>query len=186
MKSAAAIRAASAKACGISTRTSSSCSSMAFCGLPDIRAARSARSPIGPIRSGVEVGERHTRSVMTREFPLDYDRAGDLVRQIGMLRVEATLTDVYQQLLNTALVILASQAAKTFLVSLFIIYMFHLLVTRHLVAIAEFVSSYSLARPPPPLRLDRRPPREADELDKVVDGVQRHVRQPAACLWRAA
>ena len=47
--------------------------------------------------------------------------------------------------------------------------MFHLLVTRHLVAIAEFVSGYNLARPPPPLQLDRRPPREADELDKVID-----------------
>nr|WP_247526401.1 PAS domain-containing sensor histidine kinase [Bradyrhizobium sp. 199] len=47
--------------------------------------------------------------------------------------------------------------------------MVHLLVTRHLVAIAEFVSKYSLTRPPPPLRLARRPPYDADELDKVID-----------------
>ena len=79
------------------------------------------------------------------------------------------MTEVYRQLLNRTLVILASQAAKTFLVSFFIVYMFHLLVTRHLVAIAGFVSGYNLARPPPPLQLDRRPPHEADELDKVVD-----------------
>jgi len=46
--------------------------------------------------------------------------------------------------------------------------LFHLLVTRHLAAIAEFVTGYNLARPPPPLRLDRRPPREADEFDKVI------------------
>ena len=50
----------------------------------------------------------------------------DVNRQIGVLHVEATLTDVYRQLLNRALVILASQAAKTFLVSFFIVYMFHL------------------------------------------------------------
>src|SRR3954447_10604246 len=135
--------------------------------LPDIRAAevREIADRPNPIR--VEVGERNTRSIMTREFPLSTKVQGTS-RAIGTLRVEATLTDVYQQLLNRALVILASQAAKTFLVSLFIIYMFHLLVTRHLVAIAEYVGKYSLGRPPPPLRLERRPPYEADELDKVV------------------
>ncbi|MBB4360258.1 PAS domain S-box-containing protein [Bradyrhizobium sp. CIR18] len=136
--------------------------------LPDIRAAevREIADRPNPIR--LAVGEPSTRSVVTRDYPLNTIVQGT-AREIGVLHVEATLTDVYQHLLNRALVILASQAAKTFLVSLFIIYMFHLLVTRHLVAIAEFVSKYSLARPPPPLRLERRPPYDADELDKVID-----------------
>ena len=111
--------------------------------LPGIRAAevREIADRPNPIR--VAVGERSARSIMTREYPLNTTVQGT-ARAIGMLRVEATLSEVYQQLLNRALVILASQAAKTFLVSLFIIYMFHLLVTRHLVAIAEFVGKYSL------------------------------------------
>ena len=136
--------------------------------LPDIRAAevREIADRPNPIR--VAVGERTTRSVVARDYPLTYTVQGT-ARAIGVLHVEATLSDVYQQLLNRALVILASQAAKTFLVSLFIIYMFHLLVTRHLVAIADFVSKYSLARPPPPLQLERRPPYDPDELDKVID-----------------
>ena len=136
--------------------------------LPDIRAAevREIADRPNPIR--VAVGERTTRSVVARDYPLTYTVQGT-ARAIGVLHVEATLSDVYQQLLNRALVILASQAAKTFLVSLFIIYMFHLLVTRHLVAIADFVSKYSLARPPPPLHLERRPPYDPDELDKVID-----------------
>ncbi|SCB38694.1 PAS domain S-box-containing protein [Bradyrhizobium shewense] len=136
--------------------------------LPDIRAAevREIADRPNPIR--LAIGEPSTRSVVTRDYPLKTNVQGT-AREIGVLHVEATLTDVYQHLLNRALVILASQAAKTFLVSLFIIYMFHLLVTRHLVAIAEFVSKYSLARPPPPLRLERRPPYDADELDKVID-----------------
>jgi len=136
--------------------------------LPDIRAAevREIADRPNPIR--VAVGERSTRSVVTRDYPLAYTVQGT-ARAIGVLHVEATLSDVYQQLLNRALIILASQAAKTFLVSLFIIYMFHILVTRHLVAIAEFVSKYSLARPPPPLHLERRPPYDPDELDKVID-----------------
>ncbi|MGX4804028.1 ATP-binding protein [Bradyrhizobium guangdongense] len=136
--------------------------------LPDIRAAevREIADRPNPIR--VAVGERRSRSVVTRDYPLTYTVQGS-ARTIGVLHVEATLSDVYQQLLHRALVILATQAAKTFVVSLFIIYMFHFLVTRHLVAIAEFVSKYSLARPPPPLHLERRPPHHPDELDKVIE-----------------
>lgn len=136
--------------------------------LPDVQSVeiREIASRANPVR--LAFGQHATRSVIAREYSLDYVMQGGR-RQIGVLRVEATLTEVYRQLLNKALVILASQAAKTFLVSFFILYLFHLLVTRHLVAVAEFVSGYNLARPPPPLRLDRRPPREADELDKVIE-----------------
>lgn len=136
--------------------------------LPSMRAAevREIADRPNPIR--VAVGERSSRSVVTRDYLLTTTVQGT-ARAIGVLHVEATLSDVYQQLLNRALVILASQAAKTFIVSLFIIYMVHILVTRHLVAIADFVSKYSLARPPPPLHLQRRPPYDPDELDKVID-----------------
>jgi PAS domain S-box-containing protein len=136
--------------------------------LPDIRAVEVSEiaDRQHPIR--IAVGKRGSGSAISRIFPLDYVVQG-AKRQIGVLYVEATLTDVYRELLTRALVILASQAAKTFIVSFFIVYMFHWLVTRHLGAIAGFVSGYNVARPPPSLRLDRRPPRDADELDKVVD-----------------
>ncbi|RXH13545.1 ATP-binding protein [Bradyrhizobium guangzhouense] len=136
--------------------------------LPGMRAAEVHEIADRPNPISVAVGERGGRSVVTRDYPLTYAIQG-IARPIGVLHVEATLSDVYRQLLNRALVILASQAAKTFLVSLFIIYMFHFLVTRHLVAIAEFVSKFNLARPPPPLHLERRPPSDPDELDRVID-----------------
>jgi PAS domain S-box-containing protein len=136
--------------------------------LPDIRAVEIHEIADRPNPIHIAVGERGSRSIVTREYPLEYVMQGSK-RQIGILYVEATLTEVYRQLLNRALVILVSQAAKTFLVSFFIVYMFHRLVTRHLAAIAGFVSGYNLARPPPPFQLDRRPPREADELDQVVE-----------------
>jgi PAS domain S-box-containing protein len=136
--------------------------------LPDIQAVEISEIADRPDPIRIAVGKRSPRSVITRRYPLHPVMQG-ANRQIGVLYVEATLTEVYRQILNRALVILASQAAKTFLVSFFVVYMFHWLVTRHLVAVAGFVSGYNLARPPPPLRLDRQPPREADELDKVVD-----------------
>ena len=137
-------------------------------GLPDIRAAEIHEIADHPNPIHIGVGERRSRTIMTREYPLEHVIQGSK-RQIGVLYVEATLTEVYRQLLNRTLIILVSQAAKTFLVSFFIVYIFHWLVTRHLAAIAGFVSGYNLALPPPPLQLDRRPPREADELDQVVE-----------------
>jgi HAMP domain-containing protein len=44
----------------------------------------------------------------------------------------------------------------------------HRLVTRHLTALAGFLGAYDLRRPPPPLRLQRRPPKDMDELDHLV------------------
>ncbi|GLR83361.1 ATP-binding protein [Bradyrhizobium iriomotense] len=136
--------------------------------LPDIQAVEIREFADRPNPLRVVVGDSGGRSVVARDYPIDYVSQGEKHR-IGTLHVEATLTDVYRQLLNRALIILASQAAKTFLVSLFIIYMFHLLVTRHLVAIAEFVSKFTLARQQPPLHLERGPSHELDELDKVID-----------------
>ncbi|MDA9525246.1 ATPase [Bradyrhizobium sp. CCBAU 11434] len=136
--------------------------------LPGIRAVEIREVIDRPDPIHISVGDRSARASIARDYPLDYMVRGTK-RPIGILYVEATLTEVYQHLLNRTLVILASQAAKTFLVSLFILYIFHVLVTRHLVTIADFVGSYNLARPPPPLQLSRRGRDKPDELDKVAD-----------------
>ena len=52
--------------------------------------------------------------------------------------------------------------------SLFVLYLNHRLVTRHLTALAGFLRHYDVLRHPPPLSLQRRPPTEKDELDDVV------------------
>jgi PAS domain S-box-containing protein len=136
--------------------------------LPGIRAAEISEVIDRPGPIHIAVGERSAHASIVREYPLDYMIRGTK-RPIGTLYVEATLSEVYRNLLNRTLVILASQAAKTFLVSLFILYIFHLFVTRHLITIAGFAGSYNLARPPRPLRLNRRAQQGTDELDKVAD-----------------
>jgi PAS domain S-box-containing protein len=87
---------------------------------------------------------------------------------IGTLRVEATLSNVYRHLLDAAVIILISQAAKTFLVSLFILYLFHRLVTRHLSAIASNLGRYRITDTAFKLRLQRRPLPHEDELERVT------------------
>lgn len=136
--------------------------------LPGIRAVEIREVIDRPDPIHILIGDRSAHPSIAREYPLDYMIRGTK-RPIGVLYVEATLTEIYRHLLNRTLVILASQAAKTFVVSLFILYIFHILVTRHLTTIASFVGSYNLARPPPPLQLSRRVRDRPDELDKVAD-----------------
>jgi signal transduction histidine kinase len=116
----------------------------------------------------VTVGQRGTGSLLAREIPIYRVIRGSEQQQIGVLHVEATLSGVYSYLLNRVLIILVGQGAKTFLVSLFIIYIFHWLVTRHLITIAEFVRGYDFRRPSAPLRLIRKMRASPDELDQVV------------------
>ncbi|GGF33693.1 hypothetical protein GCM10011611_44930 [Aliidongia dinghuensis] len=115
----------------------------------------------------VSVGSSRARGVIVREVPLTRTESGQ-TRAIGVLRAEATLEGIYRRLGNTAIVLLLTQGVKTFLVSLFILYIVHRLITRHLFEIADFVDEYDLRAPSPPLRLNRRRPKIDDELDHVV------------------
>jgi len=134
--------------------------------LPDVRAV-TVREVGTAHPLVISVGERRGGPVLTRELPINREVEGKQ-RQIGTLYVEATLNDAYRRLFGEALVILISQGAKTFLVSLFIIFFFHWLVTRHLKTVAQFMRSYDFHRPVTPLLLARRAPAEPDELDQVV------------------
>jgi len=135
--------------------------------LADVRAAevRETGSIASPLV--VSAGKRMNDAVISREFPISY-RVHGTQRVLGTLYVEATLSDLYRALAQTALLILVSQAANTFLVALFIIYIFSRLVTRHLAAIARLVGRYDFRESPRPFALQRREPRQADELDRVV------------------
>jgi PAS domain S-box-containing protein len=68
----------------------------------------------------ISVGKLAVRNVVGREYPVQYSHLGE-IRQIGTLMVQASLDGVYQRLLQKALVILISNAIKTFLVAGFMI-----------------------------------------------------------------
>jgi PAS domain S-box-containing protein len=135
--------------------------------LPDMRAVEVREAGIARDPLVIRLGQRSASSAITREYPLLHNVTGQSSR-IGTLYVEATLEDVYQRLFHTAFTTLVRQGAEIFLVSLFIIYIFHNLVTRHLFAIATFVDSYRINHPPLPLRLRRPPRQQEDELQQVV------------------
>jgi diguanylate cyclase (GGDEF)-like protein len=120
----------------------------------------------------IAVGEHRDRSIISRDIPIRRPDAAN-PRVIGNLHAEIALDGVYRRLAAAAIVILISQGIKTFLVSTFILFVVHRLVTRHLFAIADHVDDYDLRRPSPPLRLYRSPPKAGDELERVVAAINR-------------
>jgi len=91
-------------------------------------------------------------------------------RAIGVLMSRRRWATSYQQLLNRALIILASQAAKDvpgFACSSSTCS--HSGERGIWSPSPTFVSKYSLARPPPPLHLERRPPYDPRRAGQVID-----------------
>lgn len=104
------------------------------------------------------------REELTRSFPL---RHGALY--LGTLRVGASLDEVHARLRGRVLVLLVTEAAQTFLVALFVFYLFQRLVTRHLATMAAYTRGLDAEHLDVPLRLGRgaREGPARDELEEV-------------------
>jgi len=136
--------------------------------LPSIRAAEVRETASSAHSLKVLRGERQTSQAVVKEFPLVC--CGTHPQIIGVLLVEATLADIYRDLAAQAVVILLSNAAKTFLVALFILFVVHRLATRHLLDIAASIGNVTPQAEAPPLQLRRQHVR-GDELDQLVDAL---------------
>lgn len=136
--------------------------------LPDIKAvevkehSEQFSKPLHIVR-----GEPGTRNIILRNYPIFHQTSGEN-REIGVLSIQVSLTEVYQRLWEKAIVILFSQGVKTFLVSLFTLYIFYYLVTHHLSEIATFLKNFNVEREPVKLMLHRKSNDREDELDQVV------------------
>jgi len=111
-----------------------------------------------------------------RDYRLVYSEPRQDLRHIGQLYVKASLEEIYTRLLNKALVILASQGVKTFLVSFFILFMVHQIATRHLITISRHAAVFDFQTPQVLDRLHNElnlnrvstPRNRGDELDQVT------------------
>ena len=91
---------------------------------------------------------------------------------LGELRVTATLSGVWKRLRERVLVILGTQAFKTFAVSLFILFIVDRLITRHLMEMVDYAQHLDLNHLDSPLILSRREKgNRKDELGHVVSAI---------------
>ena len=101
-----------------------------------------------------KAGEKRTSRVISREFPLYFTHRNRQI-YLGKLLVVANLEGVYQRLKDKVLVILVTQTIKTFLVSLFILFLFQVLVGRYLKTISAWSEALHADEMAKPLELGR-------------------------------
>ncbi|CAM2066326.1 Histidine kinase [Sulfidibacter corallicola] len=132
--------------------------------LPDIEYVR-----VDPVDfDSLEVGTPMETATKVRKVALYFDKDGTR-NYLGELTVVASLEGIYARLREKVLIVLTTQAIKTFLVSAFMLFIFNFIIIRHLEKIAGFAHNFSLDKPIENLTLDRSATRGGnDELDQVV------------------
>lgn len=118
----------------------------------------------------IAVGQKISKSTVTEELPLLY-KGKNFEREIGRLKIVASLTGVYSRLFERMLTILVSQGIKTFLVSAFIFYIVHFLIIRHLTFLSSYLKNLEAGKPPPVVKLNRTFNSPSDELDQMVQSL---------------
>ncbi|MGE0087709.1 MAG: ATP-binding protein [Desulfococcaceae bacterium] len=115
----------------------------------------------------ISAGQPGTKHMRKYEFPLVYVQR-KISYHLGTLYVTASLEGVYRRLIEKMIVILISQTIKTFLVSLFIFFLFYLLVGRHLRVMGEYAGKLNWENLDSPLILKRKGKKD-DELDALTN-----------------
>lgn len=133
--------------------------------LPDIEHLRLEIYP----DSEIVMGELQSDGgIMIRTFELVHE--GRESYELGALTVTASMDAAYAALQQKLIVIFSTEAAKTFVLSVIILWIFQVAVTRHLGAMAAYATKFSVDHLDEPLRLDRAASdrHRSDELGQVT------------------
>ena len=112
----------------------------------------------------------HDTPLIKRSYILEHITPEGERYALGTLQINLSLERIHRHLKEQILVILATQGIKTFLVSIFILYIFWKLVTQHLGTLSRYAGTLTLDRLDQPLDL-RRNADSADELSQVVSAI---------------
>ncbi|HEB56268.1 MAG TPA: diguanylate cyclase [Gammaproteobacteria bacterium] len=119
----------------------------------------------------IKKGKNQTTQTIRETFPLVAHDFGK-ENHVGQLTVVASLSHIYRNLMDKVLVILASQAIKTILISAVIIFAFYYLVTRHLQHISRYTRNFNLENSSD-CQLKRSQYKQPDELDYIVTSLNK-------------
>jgi len=109
---------------------------------------------------------------LIRKYPLIYEDASTPPQDLGVLTVTASLASIYDKLWDRAIFVILVQGTKTLIIALFIIWLVHTLLTRHIETIATYARNLNLDRLTKPLKLQRiKFDAAPDELDNVVNAI---------------
>lgn len=131
--------------------------------MPDIEYAEIRLKDTIVVSSGI----KQSQSVITRSFSMHHMFDNHEVF-LGSLNINAGMSSVYEHLQNRLVLIIVSQTAKTFLVSIFIFLIFYTMVGRHLETIVNYFERTDPEHLDQTLALNRQKHTAKDELDLLV------------------
>ena len=100
------------------------------------------------------------------EYPIMYDDD-----EIGVLLVSADFKDIYQDIIERAGFIVVSEFIKIFIVAFLIVFIVHILITRHIFHITAYSQNLSYDNLDDELFLYNRSEDSHDELDDLADAI---------------
>ena len=114
----------------------------------------------------LERGEDNSDNIIIKKFPLIHEYRGE-PKVIGKMVIKATLNNIYQNVIDRALLIIFINTIKTFIVSFLILLVFNQFISRHLNDIANFVQDIDLNSFEGKFSYNRKDnsPESQDELD---------------------
>ncbi|MCD4736176.1 MAG: PAS domain S-box protein, partial [Bacteroidales bacterium] len=115
------------------------------------------------------IGNKKDSNIISKTFYLEFGKAK---RRIGTLLVVASKDAVWARLKEKVLLILATQALKTFFVSIFILFIFYFLIMKHLNSLTKYFKEFDLNKLEKPLSINRKSePSHPDEFGRLVSSV---------------
>ncbi len=128
------------------------------------------------INKSISVGKRKSKKSLTDILPLIYKDNNQNI-MLGKLTIVSSLDNIINRLLSRVIILFLSNTFTTFLVAIFIFFIFQFLVTRHLRKISKYAANIIIEEKLEPLRLDRKNYKknstllQLDELDIVVNAI---------------
>ena len=92
----------------------------------------------------------------------------NLPRKMGSIYLSASLQVIWDRFLSHSFVTLAVEVIKTLLIAIFVLWIIHKFLTRHLIAMAAYLREPQTTEDFIPLEIKRGKKESADELDEVV------------------
>ncbi|MGC8121118.1 response regulator [Marinobacter sp. VGCF2001] len=135
---------------------------------------------IGYARVNTTTGENFSTGgypegrVITRTFPLEFNRSSfDSPQRVGELTVVTSVEQIYQDILERALLNLLFQSIVVMLGTLGLLLIVRLALSRHLESMADYAARLNLDALVEPLKLRRRAPSRPDELSELEQALNK-------------
>jgi PAS domain S-box-containing protein len=121
-------------------------------------------------------GDRPIGDVLSSTYDLIFND-GDFARKLGEIEIVTGLSDVYQRVVEKAVVIFGVNVLKSMVVAVFMFVLFHFYLTRKLTALASYTRGINFENLSVPFRFAGGRSDEFDDIAQAVNQMQHSLRE---------